>query len=137
MAVEMLQRSPRIAGGALGSVFVGDARALRFVELTNDWRAFLSGITFGDQVQFFRRQPMLASGLYPAFPLMEDVELSLRLPRLGRRVYLFGESRASARRWQHGRAGRAALILRIMGSYLARRLVGRADPLAVYRAYYE
>ena len=58
-------------------------------------RTALSGISFGDQIQFFRRLPIQNQDIYPVMPLMEDVELALRLKRLGDLVYLFGQAKVS------------------------------------------
>ncbi len=52
---------------------------MRLIEYANDIRTALSGISFGDQIQFFRRLPVKAQDIYPVIPLMEDVELALRL----------------------------------------------------------
>lgn len=53
----------------------------------------------------------MAAGIDPAISLMDDVELSLRLGRLGRRVFLWQRNRVSARGWRDKPAARAALVL--------------------------
>jgi hypothetical protein len=134
--VQMLEREPGVVGGALGSVFDGSGFALLFVGFLNDVRSAFLGVAFGDQVQYFRREPVMACDAYPVIPLMEDVELSLRLAGLGRLVYLFGDATVSARAWQWGRAARAMLVVRLVTVYLWRRLCGRADAVRMYREYY-
>ncbi len=134
--LDMLRKNPSIVGGAVGSVFNGGGARLRLLEFANDLRAVCMGISFGDQVQFFRRKPVLENDLYPNIPLMEDIELSLRLPRIGRTAFLLGNARVSARRWQTGASQRAGLIIWLFTVYLWKRLWGKADTLAMYRQYY-
>ena len=135
-ALQVLNRDAGVVGGAVGSVFDGPGLPLRIVEFCNDLRAAFLGIAFGDQIQFFRRAPVVRQGAFPAIPLMEDVELSARLRELGRTVYLFGDAVVSARAWQSGRFARAVLVVRLVAAYLWRRRLGRADPVAMYRRYY-
>ena len=135
-ALERLARNPDVIGGAVGSVFDGRGTTLRLLELANDFRAAFLGISFGDQVQFFRRV-VFDEGRFPTIPLMEDVELSLRLHALGRSCFLWGGCTVSPRRWRRGDAFRRAfLVVWLTGTYLVRRLVGRADTVAMYRKYY-
>ena len=83
---------------------------------------------------------ILKSGMqkqvFCGLPLMEDVELSLRLGRIGRSVFLFGDVQTSARKWEKSGYGRAGLIIQLVGTYLWRRLWGRVDTAAMYRQYY-
>ncbi len=67
---------------------------------------------------------------------MEDVELSLRLPRLGRQIFLFGEVLMSARRWQSKGYGYSFQVICLVTGYLWQRLRGTPDTLAMYRRYY-
>ena len=88
--MDVLNRCPDIAGGAVGGRFDSPRRRYRFLELANHFRAGFFKISFGDQVQFFRREPVVAHDLFPDIPIMEDVEFSIRLRRVGRVTYLFG-----------------------------------------------
>jgi len=132
----VLSKQPMIAGGALGGCFGGTDPRYRILEVANDFKSALLGIHFGDQVQFFRRMPVTIYRMYPDIPLMEDVELSLRLNRLGRQTYLFGAASISPRRWEASGFGRAALIVRLVVGYLLSRWVGRPETAAMYRRYY-
>jgi hypothetical protein len=134
--LEVLGRQPGVIGGAIGTVFDSADPRLLIAEIANDVRAAVLGISFGDQIQFFRREPVQKLDLFPAIPLMEDVEMSLRLKRMGRQVYLFGSSVVSARRWRKGKLRRAALVIRLVGAYLWQRYLGQPDAPAMYRAYY-
>jgi hypothetical protein len=136
-ALETLARNPDTAGATLGARLDGPGPRLRFLEVFNDLRAALLGISFGDQVQLFRRQPLLARDLYPGVPLMEDIELSLRLHRLGRVLFLWQRNLVSARRWQSGSRWKTVLVNRLVAEYLLRRLWGAPDTVAMYRRYYD
>jgi hypothetical protein len=71
-ACRLLNRQSDIIGGALGARFEGSALFYRLLTAANDMRAVILGISFGDQVQFFRRRTFLACDTYPDLPLMED-----------------------------------------------------------------
>jgi len=96
----------------------------------------LLGISFGDQIQFFRRRPAAEAGIFPDIPLMEDVELSIRLHRLGRQVFLFEDAVVSSRRWQSAGRNNFFLIIRLFTSYLVKRLWKKPDTVSMYRRYY-
>lgn len=134
--LKVLQRNPGVAGGAIGAGFTECGWRLRLIEFMNDARAAFLGIGFGDQVQFFRRKSGMQKQVFCGLPLMEDVELSLRLGRIGRSVFLFGDVQTSARKWEKSGYGRAGLIIQLVGTYLWRRLWGRVDTAAMYRQYY-
>ena len=127
---------PDVIGGALGSEFERGGWRLGLLGAANRARAALFGVSFGDQVQCFRRRPLVESGLYPAIPLMEDIELSLRLQRLGRRDFFWQRNRVSSRRWRSRQTRRAARILGLIALYLARRAIGRGNAADLHRRYY-
>lgn len=134
--LNLLAQNPIIAGGAVGGIFNVSGWRMRLIEFLNDFRFVFMGISFGDQVQFFRRIPVLERDLFPDIPLMEDVELSLRLNKLGRQAYLFGNALISARRWQAlGFRNSISVIYRV-ASYLWQRIWRQPDTMAMYRNYY-
>jgi GT2 family glycosyltransferase len=132
----LLNSHPEMVGGALGSRFERSNLFYRLLTAANDLRATMLGISFGDQVQFFRRRIFLKHGVYPALPLMEDVELSLRLSAVGRQGYLFGRSLVSTRRWQRSGGGHALKVVILFSRYLWQRLRGRVDAIAFFHSYY-
>ncbi len=127
---------PAFIGGAVGCRFDSPDRRYRFLELANDFRAAFLNIRFGDQVQFFRREPVVRNDIFPDIPLMEDVELSIRLNRLGKQVYLYGNVLVSVRRWEKKGSKNAALIIRLVILYFIKRLKGTPDTSEFYRLYY-
>lgn len=66
-------------------------------------RSRLSGIATGDQAIFVSRKAFEAIGGFPDIALMEDINLSSRLKKLGKPCCLRAKVTTSARRWQqHG-----------------------------------
>lgn len=63
-------------------------------------RSRLSGIATGDQALFMTHAAYAAVGGFPEQPLMEDIELSIRLRRLSRPACLRARVRTSGRRWE-------------------------------------
>jgi rSAM/selenodomain-associated transferase 2 len=84
---------------------------LALVGATMNLRSRLSGIATGDQAIFVRREVFERLGGYAEIPLMEDVELSARLRRLGRPACLRARVLVSARRWQARGALRTILLM--------------------------
>jgi len=134
--VNILAAQPFMAGGAAGCVFEGDRPGLRIIEAANDFRMACLGISFGDQIQFFRRRPVVETDLFPNIPLMEDVELSLRLHRSGRQVFLFENALVSSRKWEKRGIFRAIQVICLVSTYLVGRLFKSLDTVALYRRYY-
>ncbi|MHC4884400.1 MAG: glycosyltransferase [Planctomycetota bacterium] len=126
-----------VIGGAAGSVFQPESGLTQVIEFFNDLRAALFGVSFGDQVQFFRRTAVLDGPGYPALPLMEDVELSLRLLQTGKTVFLWQQNRVSPRRWQTEQGGRIFTVLSLVGRYLLTRPFRQPDARAMYAQYYD
>jgi GT2 family glycosyltransferase len=63
-------------------------------------RSRLTKIATGDQAIFVRREVFERIGGFPEIPLMEDVEFSRRLKKLGKIACLDTRVVTSARRWE-------------------------------------
>lgn len=90
----------RVVGGAFRTRTVDDVagrwrRLLRVADL----RASYTGLPYGDQALFVRRDAFDAVGGYPETALFEDLELSKQLRRVGRLVILPGPVEVSGRRF--------------------------------------
>ncbi len=134
--VDNLNQRPDAAGGAMGMRFDSASLGARCVAVLNALRTRLTGISFGDQGQFFRREALAHVGGFPDMLLMEDVECALRLGRAGARLYLPTGITASHRGWEQRGLGRGmSLVLRLFTRYLVERRLGRHDPSG--RRYYE
>ncbi len=137
--ISALHRNPGAMGGALGMEY--EESSLRFKALAslNNMRARLVGISFGDQGQFFRREPVEALGGFPSFMLMEDVELSMRLRGAGPVLFVPKGVTVSPRRWeQRSFVGGALKIIRLVVMFLIQRRLGLLDPFCetFHKRYY-
>jgi len=131
-------RNQGVAGGACTARYQHPALRFRFTEFLNDWRVLLFGIAFGDQVQFFRRAAVPPED-FPAFRLMEDIELSLAIRQAGALTFLRTQVFASHRRWEKVGYSRNTLeVIGLFTSYMLLRSFGliRDRGEAFYRYYY-
>lgn len=101
------QVAAALAGGAHWGRFdvrlAGRHPGLALVARLMNLRSRCSGIATGDQAIFVRADSFARVGGFPAQPLMEDIELSRRLRRLGRPQCPAGPVVSSGRRWDaHG-----------------------------------
>ena len=90
----------RAAWGRFDVCIDGRPPMLRVVAAMMNLRSRCSGIATGDQAIFMRREAFDAVGGFPDQPLMEDVEISRRLRRLGPPACLRQRVRTSGRRWE-------------------------------------
>jgi rSAM/selenodomain-associated transferase 2 len=74
-------------------------------------RSRLTGIATGDQAIFVNRAAFDAVGGYPNQPLMEDIELSKHLKRIGPPACLRARVATSGRRWERHGAWRTILLM--------------------------
>ena len=126
---------PHAVGGAVGMQFKQKKLRLQVVATLNNLRALLTGVSFGDQAQFFRSEALDAIGGFPSMMLMEDVELSLRLKEVGRLVFLSDGIMVSGRRWQGNRFSyKLMTVFHLFPRYLMERRFRRTD--RIYRKYY-
>ena len=132
----ILTENSDVVGGAVGQHFRTSNLRLLIIEMLNDARATLSGASFGDQSQFFRAAAAKNWGGFPSFPLMEDVELSIRMMQTGR-VVLLGEGiQNSARQWEQNYIKRIFLILKLVIVFRVSRLFKRNVTKKLYALYY-
>lgn len=77
---------PRVVAGAFKTWTVDDVGRSRLGPLLHlaDLRSRYTRLPYGDQALFVRAEAFRAAGGFPAQPLMEDLELSRRLWKLGR-----------------------------------------------------
>lgn len=123
-----------------GQRFDREAPGTLIIEVLNELRVVFGGVAFGDQTMVIRRAAISTAGGFPAQPLMEDVEASLRLAAKGRIVYLAREWKVSAKKWPGNFRRRFALVVRLVASYQLARLRSPAHAAAIsenmYREYY-
>ena len=137
--LRQLRARPDAPGGAFGMRFEGSRFKSRLIAGLNNIRSEATGISFGDQGQFFRREALSLVGGYPAMSLMEDVEAAMRLKSVGSPLFLAKGIVVSDRRWvKPGFGANVRVVLRLCLRYLfERRLSGRdIDAEYYYRVYY-
>lgn len=78
----------------------GRPAMLRVVAFMMNLRSRLTGIATGDQAIFVTRSAFDQVGGFPRQPLMEDIEISRRLKRLGPPACLRDKVLTSGRRWE-------------------------------------
>lgn len=107
-------------GGALDSSTVwgrfdvritGRSPLFPLIAALMNWRSRRSGIATGDQAIFVRRAAFDAVGGFPDQPLMEDIELSRRLARLGAPACLRLRVATSGRRWERSGVWRTVWLM--------------------------
>ncbi len=101
LLVDEALRDPSVVAGAFRTWTVPDAgpsRLAPFLHLA-DLRSRYSGLPYGDQAIFVRAGAFRAADGFPEQPLMEDLELSRRLRRLGRIRIVPARVRVSGRRF--------------------------------------
>lgn len=90
---------------------IGRPRVLRVVAALMNLRSRLTGIATGDQAIFVSKSAFAAVGGYPEQPLMEDIELSSRLKKLGAPACLRERVITSGRRWETQGVWRTILLM--------------------------
>ncbi|MBL8328387.1 MAG: TIGR04283 family arsenosugar biosynthesis glycosyltransferase [Rubrivivax sp.] len=89
----------------------GRPRMLRVVSALMNLRSRWSGIATGDQAIFVTREAFDQVGAFALQPLMEDIELSRRLKRLGRPACLRAQVSTSGRRWEQRGVWRTIILM--------------------------
>ncbi len=133
-----LAADPELLGGALGATFESTKFKYTIITFLNLVRVALTGITFGDQGQFFRRKVVVDNDCLKAIPLMEDIELGMRLQALGKSRLLDGGLTVSVRRWKTKNVWRNAFhIFYLLTCYLfLRRCCSDLQVDKFYDQYY-
>jgi rSAM/selenodomain-associated transferase 2 len=83
----------------------------RLIAALMNLRSRLTGICTGDQAIFVRREAFGAVGGYREIALMEDVDLSRRLRRVGRLAALPLRVTTSARKWEREGVARTIVLM--------------------------
>jgi rSAM/selenodomain-associated transferase 2 len=108
-----------VVGGAFKIKIDHPGLFFYLTSLGSNLRAALTGIYFGDQAIFVRRDVFLQIGGFPLIALMEDWEFSLSMRRMGKTRLLPGPVKTSARRWLiHGKWRTTWLMHKLKTLYL-------------------
>lgn len=71
----------------------------RIIEISANLRHRITSLLYGDQGIFLKRKVFEQVGGYADIPLMEDIEISRKLKKLGKIVFVNPPIKASPRRW--------------------------------------
>jgi rSAM/selenodomain-associated transferase 2 len=129
-AAERAARRPGVAAGCFTMHVRADGLLYRCIDGCATARVRLTGIAYGDQGLFLRRDVFERVGGFPPLKLMEDVFISRALRRLGRMVVLPQRIFVSPRRWQ-----RAGLVRQTLRNWALTALAAAGvhpDRLAAY-----
>jgi len=107
---ERLLRRPGVAAGCFRMRVRAEGALYRLIDACATARVRLTGLAYGDQGLFVRREVFGRAGGFPALRLMEDVAICRALRRRGRVVVAPRRVFVSPRRWQ--RAGLVRQTLR-------------------------
>jgi len=88
-----------------------DTLTYRIISFFINMRSRLTKISTGDQIIFVRRDTFDSIGGYKDIPLMEDVELSSQLRRLGPVALLNDRVETSSRRWEENGVFRTVILM--------------------------
>jgi rSAM/selenodomain-associated transferase 2 len=97
---ERLLRQPGVVAGCFRMRVLAEGPLYRLIDACATARVRLTGLVYGDQGLFVRRETFERVGCYPPLRFMEDVFLSRALRRLGRMVVAPRRVFVSPRRWQ-------------------------------------
>ena len=112
LVLQAVQRSDQSAcWGRFDVRIEGRAWMLRVVAALMNLRSRASGIATGDQAIFITRGAFERVGGFPEQPLMEDIEISRRLKRLGRPACLRARVCTSGRRWEQRGVWRTIVLM--------------------------
>lgn len=123
---------PAIVAGRFDVRFDSPRPIFMLIAFFINRRSRLTKICTGDQALFVRRQTFKEMGGYPDIPLMEDVELTKRLKRVGRMACLRSKVTTSARKWEREGVFRTILL---MWSLRFLYFIG-VSPDRLHRLYY-
>jgi rSAM/selenodomain-associated transferase 2 len=117
--IELALSDNKVVGGAFNMRVDHPGLFFYLTSLGSNLRAAFSGIYFGDQTIFVRRDCFWQIGGFPAIDILEDWEFSLSMKKLGKTVLLPGPVKTSARRWLiHGKWKTTWLMHKIKVLYL-------------------
>lgn len=89
----------RISAGAFDLSIIHPKLRFRIIEFGANLRSHITSIPYGDQGLFMKREVFDQLGGFADIPLMEDIEISRRLKKMGRIIFIRPPIKTSPRRW--------------------------------------
>jgi len=105
---------PGIVAGAFRFAIAAKGWRFRLLEQGANWRAAWLGLPYGDQALFLSAARFQSLGGFMEIALLEDLELVLRLRKVGRLALLKTPALTSARRWQQLGLARTTMVNQII-----------------------
>jgi len=130
-AVARALADPGIAGGGFRLAFLETDVRLRVIGAWATWRSRRTGIHYGDQAMFLRRDLFRRLGGFPPLPLFEDLRLARLLRKEGNVITLSCAARTSGRRLLEGGVLKTSLRF----AWLKARHALGTDPARLRRDY--
>lgn len=101
VSVQKAMQNESVKAGAFDLSIDGKGFAYRIIEKTASLRSRITKIPYGDQSIFIRRSYFFDIGQYGGIPIMEDVDLMIRIKNAkGRIQFLNIRASTSSRRWR-------------------------------------
>ncbi len=123
----VLEKNPHVSGGAFRARYRSTRNRYALTSLLNSGRAMLTGISFGDQAQFFRTAAI--GDRFPAYKIMEDVEISFLMKQSGSVAFLPCSISNSVRKWERdGYVRNCAVVVWLTMRYVLQRRFGLVSP---------
>jgi rSAM/selenodomain-associated transferase 2 len=88
-----------VAAGAFDLGISHPNLRFRIIEFGANLRSRFTSIPYGDQGIFMKKEIFMRLGGFADIALMEDIELSRRLKKLGKIIFIRTQIKASPRRW--------------------------------------
>ncbi len=135
---DALKHNPHMSGGSFRACYKSARKRYALTTLLNNYRNILTGISFGDQAQFFRTAAV--KDRFPAYKIMEDVELSFLMKESGAVAFLPCGINNSVRKWERdGYVSNFALVVWLTTKYVLQRGFGlvSSDCEDYFTRYYQ
>ena len=109
--IEDALQNNQVVGGRFDVTFDRQTRWGTVISTMMNWRSRCFGIATGDQAMFVRRHTFEQLGGFAEIPLMEDLDLSRRMKRMGQIAALRSRVVTSFRRWEQNGPLRTILLM--------------------------
>ncbi|KPK45486.1 MAG: hypothetical protein AMK74_03340 [Nitrospira bacterium SM23_35] len=97
--IRTVLQDKEISAGAFDLSIVHPKLRFRIIEYGANLRSRMTSVPYGDQGLFMKQEVFEQSGGFPDIPIMEDIEISKRLKKAGKIVFVRPPIKTSPRRW--------------------------------------
>ncbi|MCC7430669.1 TIGR04283 family arsenosugar biosynthesis glycosyltransferase [bacterium] len=87
--------------GAFGIEINSDKKIFKIISKTANIRSKISGIAYGDQGLFLKKQTFNKVGGFPEIQIGEDIKISQKLKKTGKITFVGQTLKTSPRRWEN------------------------------------